>query len=36
MSLSKMASGMAKVATAFGTSTIPLMRPSQGMHDKRR
>ena len=32
-SVSKMANGMASVATAFGTSTIPLILPSQGMQD---
>ena len=35
-SRSKMASGTARVATAFGTSTIPEMRPSQGQHDRSR
>ena len=35
-SRSKMASGTASVATAFGTSTMPEMRPSQGQHDRSR
>lgn len=33
---SKMAVGTANVATALGTSTMPLMRPSHGQHDSRR
>ena len=35
-SRSKIASGTASVATAFGTSTMPEMRPSQGQHDRSR
>mgnify|MGYP004356303505 CR=1 FL=1 len=35
-SRSKIASGTASVATAFGTSTIPEMRPSQGQHDRSK
>ncbi len=35
-SRSNIASGTASVATAFGTSTIPEMRPSQGQHDRSK
>ena len=35
-SRSNIASGTASVATAFGTSTIPEIRPSQGQHDRSR
>ena len=33
---SKMAVGIARVATALGESTIPEILPSQGQHDSRR
>ena len=36
MSRSKIASGTARVATALGTSTMPLMRPSHGIHESMR
>jgi hypothetical protein len=35
-SWSKMAVGMARVATALGTSTMPEMRPSQGQQERSR
>lgn len=33
---SKMAVGIASVATALGESTIPEIRPSQGQHESKR
>jgi len=33
---SKIAVGMARVATALGASTIPEILPSQGQHESKR